>query len=76
MSWSSPIVSNAARANGTICCLDSGQSQMQPRIACDAVHRNNTVGGILIASPAERAQSVRSFFMYAISAGTGASRET
>ena len=37
-------------------------SQMQPRIAL-TLFTGNTVGGILIASPAERAQSARSFFM-------------
>ncbi len=37
-------------------------SQMQPRIAF-TLFTGNTVGGIMIESPAERAQSVRSFFM-------------
>jgi hypothetical protein len=37
-------------------------NQMQPRIAF-TLFTGNTVGGILIASPAERAQSARSFFM-------------
>ena len=46
------------RDNGTI----SLPNQMQPRIAL-TLFTGNTVGGILIASPAERAQSARSFFM-------------
>ncbi len=37
-------------------------SQMQPRIAL-TLFTGNTVGGILIARPADRAQSARSFFM-------------
>jgi len=37
-------------------------SQMQPRITL-TLFTGNTVGGNLIATPAERAQSSRSFFM-------------
>ena len=47
---------------------------MQPRIAL-TLFTGNTVGGILIASPADRAQSARSFFMYRAFNGTGVSRE-
>ncbi|MGY4513981.1 hypothetical protein ACVIN2_007435 [Bradyrhizobium sp. USDA 3650] len=45
-------------AKGTESC----PSQMQPRIAFTLL-TGNTVGGILIARPAERDQSARSFFM-------------
>ena len=43
-----------------MCFPDSSPSQMQPRIAL-TLFTGNTVGGIVIASPAERAQSARSF---------------
>jgi hypothetical protein len=47
---------------------------MQPRIAFTLL-TGNTVGRILMASPADRAQSATSFFWYASLAGTGCSRE-